>query len=42
MPDGDHVIGVAAAAVLRNESMPRTPQIDIVLNWFEEVRQKSR
>jgi hypothetical protein len=42
MPDGDHVIGVTAAAGVQNESAPRTPQINVVLNWFDEVRQKSR
>jgi hypothetical protein len=42
MPDGEHVIGVAAAGVVQNEFTPRTPQINIVLNWFDEIRQKSR
>jgi hypothetical protein len=42
MPDGEHVIGVAASALLQNDFQPRAPQINVVLNWFDEVRQKSK
>ena len=34
MPDGEHVIGVMVGG---GESL--LPQINIVLNWFDEVRQ---
>jgi serine/threonine protein kinase/Tol biopolymer transport system component len=35
MPDGEHVIGVMVGG---GES--RLPQINVVLNWFDEVRQR--
>ena len=35
MPDGEHVIGVLYGG---GESL--LPQINIVLNWFDEVRQR--
>ena len=35
MPDGEHVIGVMVGG---GESL--LPQINIVLNWFDEVRQR--
>ena len=36
MPDGQHIIGVTNGG----SDAARTAQINIVLNWFEEVRQK--
>jgi hypothetical protein len=36
MPDGEHVIGVMVGG---GES--QLPQINIVLNWFDEVRQRA-
>jgi serine/threonine-protein kinase len=40
MPDGEHVIGVAVAQIVQNSGAPRTPVINVVLNWFDEIRQK--
>ena len=36
MPDGEHVIGVMVGG---GES--QLPQINIVLNWFDDVRQRA-
>jgi len=35
--DGKRFVGVIASGVT-DSGAPRTPQIDVVLNWFEEVR----
>jgi hypothetical protein len=42
MPDGEHVIGIAAATEAQTALAPRAPQINLVLNWFDEVRRKSK
>ena len=38
MPDGEHVIGVTNAAQESNAGLGA--QINVVINWFDEVRQK--
>jgi len=37
MPDGEHIIGVVAASAGEGAF---APQITVVLNWFDEVRQR--
>jgi Tol biopolymer transport system component len=39
LPDGQHFIGVVAAG--ETESSAGPPQIHVVLNWFEDVRQRA-
>jgi hypothetical protein len=34
MPDGEHVIGILTGGE------PLSSQINVVLNWFDEVRQR--
>jgi hypothetical protein len=38
MPDGQHVIGLMSDPTGSANAAP--PQINVVLNWFEEVRQR--
>jgi hypothetical protein len=38
LPDGQHFIGVVRAGSL--EESPRPDQIQVVLNWFEDVKQR--
>ena len=40
MPDGEHIIGVMIAGQSQSADMPA--QITVVLNWFDEVRQRVR
>lgn len=41
MPDGEHIIGVLSPGGAAAQPT-LTPQITVVLNWFDEVRQKFR
>ena len=38
MPDGEHLIGVMSA--VQAEAGGLASQINVVLNWFDDVRQK--
>ena len=38
LPDGQHFIGVVGAGSL--EESPKAAQIQVVLNWFEDVKQR--
>ena len=38
LPDGQHFIGVVGARSL--EESPKAAQIQVVLNWFEDVKQR--
>jgi hypothetical protein len=38
VPDGQHFIGVIPAG--QTQSSGGAPQIQVVLNWFEDVRQR--
>jgi eukaryotic-like serine/threonine-protein kinase len=43
MPDGKRLIGVAAAATADSTAAsvaPETPEIQVVLNWFEDLKQR--
>jgi WD40-like Beta Propeller Repeat len=40
MPDGDHVIGVANASAIAQSLQGAASQMVVVLNWFDEVRQR--
>ena len=41
MPDGEHVIGVLGPGAANGErGVTAQPPIDVVLNWFDELRQK--
>ncbi len=39
MPDGEHIVGVLFAAGQGATAANSVPQISVVLNWFDEVRQ---
>jgi len=38
LPDGQHLIGVVPARSL--EESPKAAQVQVVLNWFEDVKQR--
>jgi hypothetical protein len=38
MPDGKRILGVVGAA--RNAVVPGTPEIEVVENWVEELKQR--
>jgi hypothetical protein len=40
MPDGEHVIGVTTASQ-SDAGAALASQITVVLNWFDEVRQRA-
>jgi len=39
LPDGKHLIGVAPVGLTQAGGGP--PQIEVVLNWFEDVKQRA-
>ena len=42
LPDGKHFIGVVAAGQIASGAAgPAAPQIQVVLNWFEDVKQRA-
>ncbi|MGO9257250.1 MAG: hypothetical protein ACLQU1_13235 [Bryobacteraceae bacterium] len=40
LPDGKHFIGIVAAGQAQ-PGTPSAPQIQVVLNWFEDVKQRA-
>ena len=40
MPDGDHIVGVMAPGAVQRGGAPAQQQFHVVLNWFDELRQK--
>jgi hypothetical protein len=39
MPDGQHFIGVSGEELLR-EGQSAAPRLEVVLNWFEDLKQR--
>ena len=41
MPDGQHFIArIVAGSTKQTDTVGQTPQIQVVLNWFEELKQR--
>jgi hypothetical protein len=41
LPDGEHFLGVISTGAGVNIATSITPQVAVVLNWFEEVKQRA-